>query len=305
MRVRKVDDLSAIETLSDFEEAASNLLADVLIESFDNVAASVNQTRFLQLLRARNIAAADFVLSWGELADIIGRVSVLMSEQIRAGGQLGLPPAGAELGYSFDASHPLAVQSANARAANLITNITNEQRTLIRDVIARSVRDGLTVDDVQFIVSQSIGLTPRFAAAVDRRYRESFAALRETGLPARQARAQARSLASEYHDYLLQVRARSIARTEILSAHNEGRWLGWEDAIADGIAPTNAMKRWTVRVPQLSESPCPICLPIDGEEVPWDEPFSVGVMMPPLHPNCVCTSLLIIGAGAEYLPVGV
>ena len=305
MRVRKVDDLGDIEALSQFEAAASELLADLLVETFDAVSLSVNQARFITALRARNIAAADFLLSWGELTDIVGRVSVLLSEQIRVGGQLGLPDVSANLGYSFDASHPLAVQSANARAGNLIANITNEQRTLVRDVVARSVRDGLTVDDVQFIVSQSIGLTPRFAAAVDRRYRETFIRLREQGVTTRQARTQARALSSEYHDYLLDVRARSIARTEILSAHNEGRWLGWEDSIADGIAPVNAVKRWAVRVPELADSPCPICLPLDGEEVSWDEPFSVGVMMPPLHPNCVCTALLVIPQGAEYLPVGV
>lgn len=305
MRVRKVDDLSAIQSLSEFEAAAAELLAQTLVESFDAVSMSVNQARFAAALRARNIVAADFILSWGELTDMVGRISVLFAEQIRAGGQFGLPEVGARLGYSFDASHPLAVQSANARAARLVVDITNEQRALIRDVIGRSVRDGLTVDDVQFIVSQSIGLTPRFATAVDRRYRETFINLRESGVPTRQARAQARQRASEYHDYLLQVRARTIARTEILSAHNEGRWLGWEDSVADGIAPVNAVKRWVVRVPQLADSPCPICLPLDGEEVPWDEPFSVGVMMPPLHPNCVCTSLLVIPEDSRYLPVGV
>lgn len=305
MRVRKVDDLTGIRSLSAFEAEATELLGQLLVESFDAVSLSVNQARFAVALRSRNIGAADFMLSWGELSDIVGRISLLMAEQIRAGGQLGLPDVGARLGYSFDASHPLAVRSANARAARLVVSITNEQRSLIRDVIARSVRDGLTVDEVQFIVSQSIGLTPRFATAVDRRYRESFASLREAGVPVRQARAQARSLTAEYHDYLLQVRSRTIARTEILSAHNEGRWLGWEDSIADGVAPTNAVKRWVVRVPQLTDSPCPICLPLDGEEVPWDEPFSVGVMMPPLHPNCVCTSLLVIPDDARYLPVGV
>jgi hypothetical protein len=195
-----VDDLSAIEALSEFEAAAAELLAQILVESFDAVSMSVNQARFVAALRARNIAAADFILSWGELTDMVGRISLLMAEQIRAGGQLGLPEVGARLGYSFDASHPLAVQSANARAARLVVDITNEQRALIRDVIGRSVRDGLTVDDVQFIVSQSIGLTPRFATAVDRRYRETFNQLRESGMSVRQARAQARQRASEYHD---------------------------------------------------------------------------------------------------------
>jgi hypothetical protein len=37
--------------------------------------------------------------------------------------------------------------------------------------------------------------------------------------------------------------------------------------------------------------------------VPWNEPFDNGVMMPPLHPNCVCTAVMVIPEQPEYLPL--
>lgn len=297
--------LDGLDELTALEAAAAEWLAEELRTRLNAVGRSAASVAFLQALMARNIAGAEMALSWNELADLTGALQRLLAEQIAAGSALGAPPLPVALTGEFTSVNAFSVSYAQSRAARLIVDITNEQRALIRDLITRSVRDGITVDDVAAIIERSIGLHDRWARAVTNRHDAIMADMLGRGMPMRTARAQARLVAQAYHDELLYARARTIARTEILDAHNAGRWSGWQDAIGSGLAPTDSRKEWMVRVPSRTDSPCPICLPLQGETVAWDEPFSVGVMMPPLHPNCVCTAVLVIGDSSEYLEAAV
>ena len=302
MRIRKDTlGLDGLDELSAMEIAAAEWLSDELQRRLNQVGRSANSVQFIQALLARNIAAADYTLAWSELSSLVAALESLLAEQVAAGATLGAPSMPVTLIGEFDAANPFAVSYAQSNAARLIVEITNEQRALVRDLVTRAVRDGLTVDEVAAIVQRSIGLHDRWARAVNNRHDFILADMIERGFPMRTARAQAAAVAQTYHDELLYARARTIARTEILDAHNAGRWEGWADAVANGLVPTDATKSWSVRVPSRGDSPCPICLPIAGETVKWDEPFSVGVMMPPLHPNCVCTAVLVIGDSTEYL----
>lgn len=307
--VRKVDDLDDIESLTEFEAIAIANVSAELVARLSALRASAKSKAFIAAILNRNVAGADIALSWSELADVADFLSGYVAEQIVAGAMQGLyiPDSTTAVNYVFDRVDPRVVQVARQRAGNLIVEITNEQRAAVRSIVVEALTGRYTVDQVAELVSNSIGLHSRWQRAVRSQYERTLANLIDGGMDPLDAERLAWESNGQYADRLLAARAEAIARTEILSAHNEGRWLGWEQAIADGLAPTNAMKRWMVRVPSKSDSPCDYCMPLADQVIPWNEMF-IGdrgeeVMMPPLHPNCVCTAVLVFPDDAEYLPV--
>lgn len=200
---------------------------------------------------------------------------------------------GVQTNMSFDLINQRALEWAEDHVGRLITQITVEQRAVVQQVVGNALRGGATVDDVAGSLSRVIGLTDRYALAVENSYQGTLARLLAEGASPAQAEATASRLAEAYRQRLLQARARTIARTEILSAQNAGRQVGWADAIAQGYADPNSLKVWVV------DDPCDICADLDGEEVPWDGDFSNGEQMPPAHPNCECTAILVTRTGEE------
>ncbi len=211
-----------------------------------------------------------------------------LANALRVAGEFGV-----DIGMSFDMIDSRALSWADQHVGNLITQITTEQRAVVQQTIDNALRGGATVDDVAGSLSRVIGLTDRYAVAVDNAYNGTLTRLLAEGANAAQAQATAERIAEAYRQRLLQSRARTIARTEILSAQNAGRQLGWEDAIRQGFADPNSTKVWMV------DDPCDICADLDGEEVPWDGEFSNGEQMPPAHPNCECTAILVTSTGAD------
>lgn len=316
--------LGEIEYLSEMEQATADELATTLTTSLQRVGASANTQQFLDAIANNNLTQANFVLRWSELADAIDILEQILYAQMRAGGPLGLPAVRLGFDYTFSGTNQMAIDWAKREAANRIVQLTLEQQGLVRETIVQALTGAYDVRDIARIVQQSIGLHSRWARAVESRYQRVLSDALESGMPVGRATGMARDIAMRYHDELLRSRSRTIARTEVLAAHNAGRWFTFEEAINAGIAPKNALKRWVVRVPPRSggsrlswttasgrsrskvieyDSPCVDCVPYAGMTVAWDEEFEPGVMMPPLHPNCVCTAVLIIPEDPEYLPL--
>jgi SPP1 gp7 family putative phage head morphogenesis protein len=89
-------------------------------------------------------------------------------------------------------------------------------------------------------------------------------------------------------------RAEVIARTETMTAANEGQSLLWDQAVEDGLLTGKEQQVWIVTP---DDRLCPICEPMDGEQVGLDEAFDVDgeeIDGPPAHPNCRCTTGLVL-----------
>lgn len=85
-------------------------------------------------------------------------------------------------------------------------------------------------------------------------------------------------------DKIGKVRARTIARTEVLNAHNEALMAEYERA-------QMITKKEIFLVVELGAKPCPICTDLKAGG-PY--PLHVGRGMFPAHPNCVCVLRPII-----------
>lgn len=84
-------------------------------------------------------------------------------------------------------------------------------------------------------------------------------------------------------------RADLIARTEIMSAANEGQRQAWDQAVDEGLLSETAQRVWIA-----TEDACPECDALDGETAPLDDDYpGEGGDGPPLHPNCRCTEGII------------
>lgn len=243
-------------------------------------------------------------------------------------------PATLVAGFSFDARNPEAARWANERAARLVTNMAAGQRDMIRQVIAQTYEFGRTpqqaardlysvLDDIgpgtsagqefgRLVGARVNGLTARYEQAVVNRAQRLAEDLADRGVTGTKALNKIREDADKYADRLRRSRARTIARTEILTANNAGRMASVEQAQSKGLlSEEHSRKRWTASGFDM----CPICTSLDGQLQRIKDPFidEVSVDYPPAHPNCRCSFDIepnvalweppeIIGAGTEDDP---
>jgi hypothetical protein len=177
--------------------------------------------------------------------------------------------------FSFDDKAEGAAAVAEKQAAAMIANITSETEANIRQLIAQAIRSGKSPYDAAEEIRNLIGLTAAQGQAAQK-YKQQ---LIDSGLSATKAAEKA----AEYADELLDLRAETIARSEIMDALNGGQDEAWQQAQDEGLLSDSATKEWIVTETETCEE----CLSYDGKQVPVGEEFPEGD--PPLHPNCRCT----------------
>jgi len=179
----------------------------------------------------------------------------------------------------FSGRHPLAERFLSDHSGQLITDITVDTRQAVRETMTKALALGknpttIVADTVGRVNRVSgrreggvIGLTTQQARAVDnaaqnlasgnpaslpdylrlklrdKRYDRAISAALEAGKPVPEATAT-RALSS-YRNRLLAYRAKTIGRTEVMTALNQGRYNAYEQAIADGkLKVENLTKKW-------------------------------------------------------------
>lgn len=182
----------------------------------------------------------------------------------------------------------LAVEYAEQHAGRLVLELSTKMRETIAALISGSVGGQIPRGALIRLMRAVIPLHSAWAATVEaaflRIYEEEIAA----GRSLERATEKAGRVASVRAERLLQARVKNIARTEAMTAMNEGKFAGWSQQIGDGWLPVDSLKEWIE-----GRDPCKQCAPLVGQIVPWDEPFSNGMMMPPEHPSCRCTAALL------------
>jgi hypothetical protein len=154
----------------------------------------------------------------------------------------------------------------------------------LRQALEINIVQGVDPRAASRMIRPQIGLTARQSGAVNRRYFKML----EDGIRPDVARARAQ----RYHDHLLRYRADTIARTELISAQNHGKLEAWNEAADEGLYnKATSVKEWSA-----AADACDECLDLDGERQRLDEPFSLGIMSPTLHPRCKCSMNLIQNA---------
>ena len=190
--------------------------------------------------------------------------------------------------------NPKVIQYAQTRSAALVTGIDQANRLALRRVLSDAMAQGLSPRATAKIVQRDLGLHTRWARAVNNFEQNTVNQLMRQGLTAAKAQAQAQRPVARYRDQLIRKRAMMIARTEIQMAQNMARQSAWRMAADAGILEPDTQKEWLVAPAESKLGvACPVCLELAGKRVQWNAAFPTGHMVPPAHPHCRCTVVLI------------
>ncbi len=239
--------------------------------------------------------ASTAALAFDQLDDDLRDAATVVVDAFQKAGQSAALSMSGRLRTSmaFDITNPYAVEAARALAARLVTNISNETRLAIQNIITRAFEEGLTRRDTSLLLRPLIGLTNRDAQAV-LNFRAQLEAL---GLRADLVLKRTQAYAAKK----LRQRAESIARYELMAASNGGQRALWVQAVRRGLLDHNAKRRWLVG-PEIDENaPCRRCRAMDDQVVGLHEMFRSAYDIapgPPLHPRCRCTEVLVIRRAA-------
>lgn len=178
--------------------------------------------------------------------------------------------------FRFDDKAEEAQRVAEHQAAKMVVEISKETEANIRALIAQAIREGVPPYEAAAAIHDLVGLTAAQGQAALKYRRELVA----SGL----APAKVNVKVEQYADELLDRRAETIARSEIMDALNTGQAEAWTQAQDEGVLSDEATKVW-ITTPLET---CKYCEEMEGEEVSVAEDFPDGD--PPLHPNCRCTT---------------
>lgn len=209
----------------------------------------------------------------------------LLAELLDGGSRVVIPVMRKAV-FSFDRDRPEAAAWAAREAGNLIVQVTEDQRALVRDLVSGAALGDKTPLEVARSVRDSIGLTAEQSGWVNNRWDREYQSRILGGATLAEANAGANRATDLYYDRTLRYRSETIARTEILRATHEGRREAWSQGISDGSINPGAMKQW-----DTVNDPCPECAAMAGVQAPITGDFPMGD--PPLHPNCRCDVLLV------------
>lgn len=211
----------------------------------------------------------------------------LLAELLDAGSRVQLPPIRkAVMNFSFDRSRDESARWAANEAGQLIREISDGQREMVKDLISRAQLSGISPGDVAREIRNGIGLTSGQAQWVSNFYERNLTANIANGMSVAAATDKAQAAADRYQEQVHRYRANTIARTEIMRANSEGRKEAWGQGVEGGWIDPGAQKEWIAEA-----DACEICEPLSGMRVPLNEEFPEGD--PPAHPNCRCDLLLV------------
>lgn len=249
---------------------------------------ALNALKFGQVDQFLNFVEWENLGQFGELQNILADMAR------KAGVEVFSPMGGVNATLAFDLIDQKAVAWAENEGAKLVRQISQELRETIRQTVADSTAGNLTVDQLARRIQTNIPLTPRDARAVDNFRQRNFDNYLAEGMTEARAREQADRKADRYSDKMIRRRARTIARTETAFAAMEGRFIGWESAIGEGLIDNDSKKEWIAE-----PDACDVCRPLDGMVIPWNREFPSGFKMAPAHPNCRCSVVIMPPDTAE------
>lgn len=227
--------------------------------------------------------------------------SLLVQERLKfmwnnalAAGSISQPLMGGLAGFTFSPDTPAIMTWIQQRGAELITASSTEQRDAIKVLLAQSVRERHSVDELARLIRPCIGLTEPQAKANLRYYENITSSLRKQHpkMKAETIQRRAREAASKYAEKQHRQRAMTIAQTEMATSYNKGADEGIRQAQDQNLIGT-VKKRWCT---SGDDEVCEICRSLEGREISMDSSFEMvkgwlnsgGNLTPPAHPRCAC-----------------
>ena len=211
-----------------------------------------------------------------------------LEDELNSGLSTGARLAAKDVGRAvvLDLNTPQVKNWMKSHLAELVDGIGEVSKQTIKQTLEQGILTGRHPTRIAQDIKRDLGLTPRSAEAVSRKW----ATLEAQGVPLKRVE----QITNRYADKLLKHRAQVIAHTESMTAVNQGRQQLWEQLDSAGAFPFQVVKEWLT---SQDEMVCEICGPMNEQRRKIDEEFNgpdgSSTMAPPIHPQCRCTSLII------------
>ena len=300
--LHQIADHGVPEVMRRFLAATRNLRATPNEIALQDAVASGDMDAVLEALGFDGSAFSGYILpALGDVVDEAGKATFETD--------YGLAARAGRLAIRFDMINPHTVYAVRDFGGDLITQITEDTRDAIRDIVAYAMEYGGHPYQQARQIRNLIGLTSEQMGAVD-----NFRTMLESGdrtalsRTLRDARfdgtldralgfqpslelapEQIGRMVSRYADRMLDARAVNIARTETMRAANLGQNEAWYQAVQGGLLKPGLTRAWLVTP---DDRLCEFCAAIPGMNPDgvgldgmFDTPFGP-VDMPPLHPQC-------------------
>lgn len=194
--------------------------------------------------------------------------------------------------FSFDEAATGVRQWTDHRAAQFVTNSTQEQINAIQFVVRRASQiQDMSVDGLSRVIRAMVGLNKPQARANLNYYQKMI----ESGVPQKKAIENSIKYSARQNRY----RGYMIARTELAFAYNKGEQFGVEQAVAEGYMG-EMDKVWCTAD---DERTCSCCGGLEGKRIGLRDHFGFPTKLkqidfdidltPPAHPQCRCTVLYV------------
>lgn len=226
--------------------------------------------------------------------------SVLVRDQLSylwkdalAAGSVSQPITAGLAAYTFNVETPAIMTWIAGHSAEFVTASVVEQKEAIKALLARSVVERHSVDELARFIRPCIGLTKPQAKANFRYYENIVKTLKEQHPRMKQDSIQrkAREAAAKYAEKQHRQRALTIAMTEMAAAYNKGADEGIRQAQEQNLIG-KVIKRWST---SGDDAVCGQCNALEGLEIAMDSTFPFkgnwhtgDNLTPPAHPRCAC-----------------
>jgi hypothetical protein len=273
----------------------SRFVVGSLTEGINTFKKGIDERKITSAIDSFSETALLDVIPFEELPEHFDKTKTILGNGLKKAGEESvktLPKIIKPL-IRFDTKNPRIVSTVENEIGNLITEIVEESRKGITQIVKRSFDEGLPSREIAKIIPDSIGLNvPQSKAVINRRI-----LLEKEGVKGRKLD----ELVKKYAEQKLKERKTSIARTETIRAVNMGQQEVWMQAADEGLLNLDTAKKRIVVTPD--DRLCPICLDVDGQEVLLTAKFQIPlanggqgalVETAPFHPSCRCAMELVL-----------
>lgn len=275
-RLKSVTNLPALVRLA--ERLVPSLRARFLA-AVQQVQDAISLEELALAIERNNLTATQVAAKLGEFPELFGGLAADLKAGFFVGSNYSFRQLGQEAGIqiAYRVVNPAAVSYAETHLAQIVRPFVEDAKELISDIMADVARGLETPRSAAQEIRELVGLDPNRVRSL-RKFEERLLAD-----PRLDANLIERKMARETKRLLTQ-RARVIARNEAMKAANAGKREAELEARRKGLLrPSDWERMWIVTD---DERLCPICEPLDGEVVGFEESFA---QEPPLHVQCRCT----------------
>lgn len=219
---------------------------------------------------------------------------------------------GRDLGIGFDLLNPVMVDAIRGLDTRMMQTLKADIREVARATIQRGLERGVGPRTTARELRAVVGLAPNQETAVDN-FRRALQGDASAGSPLDRALRDRRfdrvvrrgnltpeqidRMTDAYRRRMLAFNAETNARTATLDAMKLGQDLAWREARDAGLIPDGALRKQWKGVLDVREREEHV--EMEGETVPFDQPYSNGEMIPGESTfNCRCLSIVYVERAA-------